>query len=94
MGVRAKLHDVGVIGAKNGLHISRSAVTKADPDYFRRRPSQETPLTKIVVLRHDRQPVRGGLIPDGIIVGFRESYITHMGGIWIEVSKTRDGARF
>lgn len=64
--------------AQECLDIHRSAVAKPNPNYLRRRASQKTPLTKIIVLRYDRKSVVGRIRPNCFIVSGIESEVADM----------------
>ena len=72
--------------AQHGDLLGR-AVAPLDPDHFRRSAEQETSLMEVCVLRHDRQTVTGGILPDRVVICGLEAFVLYVGRAAVEISE-------
>jgi len=76
---------VGVMVTENGDDLACRAVPSPNPDYLGRVPQQEAPLVEIGILRDDREPMLGGVSPDGIVIGSLQANLADMRRARVEV---------
>jgi hypothetical protein len=59
-----ELHDVLLATTEEPFDVGRGAVAEPDPDDLRGRALQHAQTLKILVFRHEDEPVGGGVSPD------------------------------
>jgi len=68
-----ELHHVTAPTAEESFNIGRGAVAEADPDDLWWRALQQAQALKILILRHEDEPVDGGVSPDGSVSRRRQT---------------------
>ncbi len=79
--------------AKHRLNICGATVAQPHPDHLRRVSAPEAPLTEVVVLRDDREPVRSRILPDCLVVRRLQPELTHVRRARIHVREREHKAR-
>ena len=64
--------------AKHRLNICGATVAEPHPDHLRRVSALEAPLTEVIILRDDREPVRTRVLPNALVVRRLQPERTHV----------------
>ena len=84
--------DVGAPRPQQRLHVARRAVAEPHPDHFRRRPADQAPREKVVVLGDEDEAAGRGALPDGVVVGALEPEVPDVRGGGVGIGQAPDQA--